>query len=119
MILVQIDDFILQKNKYDGNIIGFITLRHWLNNKLLKYGGHIEYSIRPTERRKGYGSEMLGLALDEFRNRRLDRVLVTCRKENIGSSKVILNNGGIFKMKFTSKKEEIHFIGIGLILLIK
>lgn len=89
--------FYLAKNKANGKIIGGITLRHCLNDLLLKYGGHIAYSIRPTERKKGYGSELLSLALNEYKNMNIKKVLITCKKENIGSSKVILNNDGILE----------------------
>jgi predicted acetyltransferase len=68
-----------------------------LNDNLLKYGGHIGYSIRPTERKRGYGSVMLKLALEEYKSMGVDKVLVTCKKENLGSSKVIFNNGWTFQ----------------------
>lgn len=87
----------LARSKSDERIVGVISLRHYLNDNLLKYGGHIAYSIRPSERKKGYGSEMLKLALSEYKNMRVDKVLISCKKENIGSSKVILNNGGVLE----------------------
>ncbi len=80
-----------------GQVVGMIHLRHRLNDFLFQYGGHIGYSIRKSQRRKGYATEMLKLALQEAHGIGLDKVLVTCRKTNIGSAKTILNNGGILE----------------------
>lgn len=49
--------------KSDNRILGIINIRHALNDYLLTYGGHIGYSIRPSERQKGYGKIQLLLAL--------------------------------------------------------
>ncbi len=76
----------------DNRIIGMINIRHYLNKYLLDFGGHIGYSIRPCERRKGFGTEMLNLALGVCKELNIEKVLVTCDKENIGSAGVILNN---------------------------
>jgi predicted acetyltransferase len=100
----------LAKQKSDGNIVGAIILRHCLNDNLLKYGGHIGYSIRPTERKKGYGSEMLKLALAEYKSMEIEKVLVTCKKENLSSSKVILNNGGIFENEILVEERGCTFL---------
>lgn len=81
----------------DGKIIGMIQVRHYFNEYLEKYAGHIGYSIRPGERRKGYAKEMLKLALPFCREIGLDKVLITCRDGNIGSEKTILANGGIYE----------------------
>lgn len=81
----------------DGKIIGMIQVRHYFNEYLEKYAGHIGYSIRPGERRKGYAKEMLNLALPFCREIGLDKVLITCRDGNIGSEKTILANGGIYE----------------------
>ena len=76
-------------------IIGCISIRHNLNNDMLrKYGGHIGYNIRPSERGKGYGTKMLYLALFKCEELGLTDVMVTCKKDNLGSMKVIENNGG-------------------------
>lgn len=81
----------------DGRMVGIINVRHRLNDFLINYGGHIGYSIRRSERRKGYATEMLRLALDECRKFNLKEVLLTCDKENIGSAKTIINNGGVLE----------------------
>ena len=80
----------------DGRIVGMIDLRHRLNAFLAEYGGHIGYSVRPDERRKGYAARMLALALQEARSRGINRVLVTCDEDNAASRRTILRNGGVF-----------------------
>jgi len=79
----------------DSRIIGIIQIRHKLNQRLLRTYGHIGYSIRPSERNKGYATQMLALALEKCREMRIKKVLVTCNKSNIGSAKVIIKNGGV------------------------
>ena len=82
----------------DGRtILGVARLRHELNDHLLITGGHIGYDIRPSERRKGYGTRILELALNRARARGLTRVLVSCLLENIGSAKIIERNGGVLQ----------------------
>ncbi len=82
----------------DRNIlIGAVNIRHYLNDALLKTGGHIGDGVRPSERRKGYATAMIALALDECKKLGIDKVLICCNKENIGSAKSIINNGGILE----------------------
>jgi predicted acetyltransferase len=84
-----------------------LSLRLEINEYLLKRGGHIGYSVRESERRKGYGALMLKLALPEARKAGLDKVLITCNDENIGSRKIIEGAGGVLqdktKMKFAGE----------------
>lgn len=93
-------------------IIGCISIRHNLNNDMLrKYGGHIGYNIRPSERGKGYGTKMLYLALFKCEELGLTDVMVTCKKDNIGSMKVIENNGGkLHEEVFIPEEDEIFNI---------
>lgn len=77
--------------------VGAVDIRHRLNDLLLLTGGHIGDGIRPSERRKGYATRMIGMALEECRKLGIPRVLMTCEKTNIGSAKSILNNGGILE----------------------
>lgn len=77
--------------------VGAVNIRHRLNEELLKNGGHIGDGIRPSERRKGYATAMIGLALAECRKLGIEKVLMVCDKENIGSAKSIINNGGILE----------------------
>lgn len=87
----------------DDKILGMINIRHKLNEFLQNEGGHIGYSIRPTERKKGYGSLMLKLGLEKCREINLNKVLITCDKSNIASAKVIQNNNGILENEIYSK----------------
>jgi predicted acetyltransferase len=86
--------FLINKN---GKVLGAISIRHYLNEDLLKFGGHIGYGIRPTERRKGYASLMLKMALEKCREMDMKQVLITCNKDNIASAKTIIANGGVFE----------------------
>ena len=78
-------------------ILGTSNLRHQLTPMLLEEGGHIGYSIRPSERRKGYGTLILRLTLERARQLGITRALVTCDHGNIASAGVIRNNGGVFQ----------------------
>ena len=80
--------------KSDSRMVGIINIRHKLNDFLINFGGHIGYSVKKSERQKGYGFQMLKLALKECQNLGLSKVLITCDKENIASAKTILSNGG-------------------------
>ena len=75
-------------------ILGACDIRHRLTEALQDFGGHIAYSVRPTERNKGYGTLMLKLALEKARALGIDRVLITCDADNIASARVIQKNGG-------------------------
>ena len=82
----------------DRNIfVGAVNIRHYLNEAMLLNGGHIGDGIRPSERRKGYATRMIGLALEECKKMGIDKVLMVCDKKNIGSAKSIMNNGGVLE----------------------
>ena len=81
----------------DQKIVGMIDIRHYLNEYLRKFGGHIGYSVALSERRKGYATQMLKATLPMCRELGIDKVLITCIKENEGSRRTILNNGGIYE----------------------
>jgi predicted acetyltransferase len=74
--------------------LGRISLRHRLNASLEKFGGHIGYAVRPTERSKGYASRALALVLPKAHGLGLGEVLLTCDDTNVASIKVIEKNGG-------------------------
>lgn len=78
----------------EEQVIGVVNIRHELNDHLYREGGHIVYGIRPTQRQRGYATEILRLALDEARKMGMMKVLLTCDADNIGSRKAIENNGG-------------------------
>jgi predicted acetyltransferase len=79
-----------------GRAIGMVKLRHCLNDKLRLHGGHCGYYIHRNHRRKGYGTRVLRLALEELRRLGVDRALVTIDPENIPSIRVVEANGGQF-----------------------
>ena len=74
--------------------LGFLNLRLRLNDYLLEKGGHIGYSIRPSERGKGYAKESLRQGLQVAKDKNIHRALVTCSIKNPASRAVILANGG-------------------------
>ena len=78
----------------DGQAVGFLNIRLCLNDFLLEEGGHIGYSIRPSERGKGYAKESLRQGLQVAKGKNIKRALVTCSTENPASRAVILANGG-------------------------
>ena len=81
----------------DDRLVGFVNIRHQLNDWLCNYGGHIGYSIRPDERGKGYARRQLALALDECRRLGIPRALLTCREDNERSRRVIEGCGGVYE----------------------
>lgn len=83
--------------------VGAVNIRHYLTEELLQSGGHLADGVRPSERRKGIATAMIGLALEECRKLGIDRVLMTCDKDNIGSAKSIQNNGGVLENEFINE----------------
>lgn len=83
----------VERNK----MVGAINIRHKLNDYLLNYGGHIGDGVRPSERKKGYATKIIGLALKECQKLNIDKALLVCDKDNIGSAKSIKNNGAILE----------------------
>ena len=86
--------FVVDEN---DRLIGGASIRHYLTTDGYNYGGHIGYGVRPSERRKGYGTQILKLALDEAKALKIYKVLLVALETNIGSNKVIQNCGGIFE----------------------
>ncbi len=80
--------------------VGRLSLRHKLNKHLRDVGGHIGYSVVPSQRRKGYATEMLRLSLKKAKQLGFKKVLVTCDEDNIPSRKVIEHNDGILENRF-------------------
>lgn len=82
----------------DNKIVGITDLRHSLDTPGLKeWGGHIGYSVRPDERRKGYATEMLRQNLLNAKKLGLDRVMISCDEDNIASERTIIANGGVYE----------------------
>ena len=80
-----------------GHALGFLNLRLRLNEGLLNFAGHIGYSIRPSERGKGYAKEALRQGLQVAKEKNIKKALVTCSVENPASRAVIVSNGGVFE----------------------
>lgn len=92
----------------DNRVVGIIDLRHHINHPILgTWGGHTGYSVRPSERRKGYAKEMLRLNIENAKNLGIDKLLVTCKTKNIASEKTIIANGGVFEKTLVVDGEEI------------
>jgi len=98
--------FYLAEND-EGRIVGAIGLRWKEVPVLMTYGGFIGYSIRPTERGKGYASEMLRQGIQKFKENdsKRKKILITCKDFNIPSIKVIEKNKGIYENSYYNKDE--------------
>ena len=81
----------------DNYIVGMIDIRHYLNEYLTQVGGNIGYSVRKTQRNKGYAKQMLKLALEKCKELKMKKILITCDEDNIASEKVILSANAKFE----------------------
>ncbi len=86
-------------------IFGTSRLRHYLTAENEIVGGHIGYDVPPSQRRNGYGTVLLKMTLQKAREMGLNRVLVTCDADNVGSQKVILHNGGVLENEVYSDED--------------
>ena len=89
---------------YDEIILGAASIRPKKNAKNIGLDGHIGFGIRPSERNKGYATKILSMALPILKNYGIDQAIITCDKENIGSSKTIQNNGGMLNKEVVEEK---------------
>ena len=94
--------------KADNKIVGMIQFRHHFNMFLEKYGGHIGYSVRPDERRKGYAKNMLADCLEICKVYGLKDVLITCIQGNEGSKRTILANNGVYESTVYYDSDNVH-----------
>ena len=90
----------------DDRLLGMLQLRHYRNDYLAKYAGHIGYSVRPGERRRGYAKRMLAMGLEEARALGLGRVMISCAVDNEGSRRTILANGGVFHSTIWDEEDQ-------------
>ena len=79
----------------DRQLVGRSSIRHELNDFLRREGGHIGYCVLAEHRRRGHATEMLRQSLVVARSVGVDRVLVTCDHDNVGSAAVIERCGGV------------------------
>jgi predicted acetyltransferase len=81
----------------EGRILGVSSLRHWLTQHLLEHGGHVGYSVRPSERNCGHATRLLRDAARKARRLGIERLLVTCDAGNVSSARVIEKCGGVLE----------------------
>lgn len=92
----------------DNKIVGIIDLRHHINHPVLgTWGGQVGYTVRPSERKKGYAKEILRQNLIKAREMGLDKLLITCDESNVASEKTIVANGGVFESLIDSGDGEL------------
>ena len=95
-----VTDTFFAVRKSDNKIIGIIDLRHTLND-FLKDLGNCGYSVRPSERKKGYATKMLGQILLVAKAAGMKEIHISVEKENAASVKVIQKNGGVYERSFS------------------
>ena len=102
----------------EGQIVGRVSIRHELNAYLEAVGGHIGYGVRPGFRRRGYATAIMVQSLAVASSIGLDRVLVTCDDDNVGSAKVIENCGGVLENVVSGGVESVpkrrYWVAIGV-----
>lgn len=91
----------------DQKIVGMINVRHTHTEPFSTWGGHIGYSVCPSERRKGYATAMLRAVLPCCKELGLQRVLLTAGDENVASVKTIVANGGVLEGRVMSPKHHV------------
>jgi predicted acetyltransferase len=91
--------------EHDKVLLGVSNLRHRLTPALQTKGGHIGFGVRPSQRQRGHATRLLALTLLEARSLGIDRVLLTCDKDNAASARVILRNGGILDTETTGSDD--------------
>lgn len=96
----------------ENKVVGNVNIRHTLTATLKKRGGHIGYAIRPSSRRKGYGTKILELALRKAQKIGLTKILITCGDDNSPSQKIIKKNNGQLKdtIEFEGEKVRRYWI---------
>ena len=82
--------------KRDQKMIGMIDIRHNLEHEFLaQYGGHIGYSVRPSERKKGYATEILKMGIEYAKSLHIEKLMIACFSDNLPSIKTIVKCGGV------------------------
>ena len=97
--------------KRDLKIVGMIDIRHNLGNEFLaQYGGHVGYSVRPSERKKGYATEILKMGIEYAKSLNIEKIMIACFSDNIPSIKTIEKCGGV--LSETKRYTDGQFINI-------
>ena len=81
----------------NNEVVGTIDLRHILNKSYFERLGHVAYYIHPLKRNKGYATNALSLAINWYKKKSINKILITCYSDNEASKKVIINNGGVLE----------------------
>lgn len=81
----------------ESTVVGRVVLRHQLNARLMEFGGHISYEVRPSARRCGIAKALLKKVLETPKAKEIGRLLLTCAPDNEASNKTIIANGGILE----------------------
>jgi predicted acetyltransferase len=92
-------DFLLAE--VNGEIVGRVSIRYALNEALAEKGGHVGYGVRPAFRRRGFATEVLRQSVGRIRAAGIERILVVCDDDNIGSATVIERGGGVLESVVT------------------
>ena len=77
------------------NLLGVSSLRHYLNERIKKIGGHIGLGIRPSYRGKGLGNLLMALTIKEAQKLKIEELHIHCYKNNKASVRMIISNGGV------------------------
>lgn len=91
---------------HENQIVGIVNFRYTITN-FYKDSGHVGYSVRPSERKKGYATEILRQIIEMVKKEGLKQMILVSKKDNLASIKTIINNHGVLVREFT--KEEIYF----------
>lgn len=102
------------KRMSDNKVCGSISIRHELNEFLLEFGGHIGYSVTPSERGKGYGKLQLKMALEIASYLGIEKCLITADKTNTLSIKTIISEGGVLENTVMWNNEPLNRYWINL-----
>lgn len=100
--------------KSDGRMVGCMQVHHILTERMKIYTGHVGYSVRPSERRKGYATRILAKAKDFLTSFGFDEIYVNCLPENVRSRKTILANGGEYIETVYWAEENVHLERYGI-----
>ncbi|NLG27982.1 MAG: GNAT family N-acetyltransferase [Chloroflexi bacterium] len=91
-----------------GELVGAVSLRPQPDEATMRDAGHVAYGVRPSQRRKGYATQMLALAVERLRALGVARVWVTCAADNEASIGTVLRNGGVLEDEITSSGGEVR-----------